>query len=301
MRILSFIFMFLLSMLGSPAFADAVHSTDVHIMDWDDTILRMNTKIYLYEKTTGAEISITSAQLAQNDKLIGVSGPYANYEIKDALSFREFHVHSPISFKDQVIETLGKGEAFYGAPGTKEYAHYLSTPPEQKYLFVLTARGHDVDEFMAGQKVLYERGIIPALPLRENIWLADNLLQNPNHIPTAEFKAQKIAGELDKLKPGDSLSFMDDDAENIRKALESIQSDITKSGGTRWKGVKIVMRQGLPDKTVRHVVLADGEVQTEVLLVKKPVMTEMENAAYIKPNRRVCDMTSELRAMFLKP
>ena len=157
--------------------------------------MRMNTKIYLYDKTTHAEIPINSAQLATEGPFIGKSGPFQNDLIDPERSFREFHAATPQtqSFKDQVIEALSKGEGFYSAPGTQDYARYLADPELRKNLYVLTARGHLVNEFMDGQKVLLDRGIISALPIPEHIILADNPILNPTHIPTAEFKAKKIA------------------------------------------------------------------------------------------------------------
>src|SRR5437868_13757158 len=53
-----------------------------YFFDLDDNIAFPSTPLILFHKATGAEYAVTSGEYAKIHPYIGVSGPYADYEVR---------------------------------------------------------------------------------------------------------------------------------------------------------------------------------------------------------------------------
>jgi hypothetical protein len=230
-------------------------SLEKNIFDWDDTLMKMNAPTYIYHKTTGAERAITSEQLAHHQTNLGISGEFKDYQIIPEKSYREFRaaIYGKQSFKQQVIEALGKGEDFWKAAAFQDFASLLSDPKRVKDVYVLTARGHLQEEILDGLAELQRRGLIKHIPPIDNLMLAMNYTLNPAKLSAEEYKAQQITRLLDELPSGGTLHFLDDSGANVDKTLERLQLELKKNP-TRWNDKKILVEQVLTTKRIQHTI-----------------------------------------------
>jgi hypothetical protein len=247
--------------------------------DIDDNILVTLAKIYVLNTITKEEIGIRTADWALFKDHLPPNGDLRNVVLApDGL--REFN--GPI-FKKQIEDALVAGIEAIKGPSWNAWVEALSRRETREFATLITAREHSPDEIMAGLQVLYDRGLIPALPLKENIFPVGWAGFPPElkGKTFAESKANVMMHVLDKIqkvkvpknatlvenREGDGRQklhlwgFSDDDYDNFSTALKVLSAEV-KAHPERWSNIKIVLFfTGLnnPDQRPHSVVVNNSE------------------------------------------
>ncbi len=230
--------------------------------DFDDNILFSDAKILVWDAKAAKEIPVTTQDFAIVKNLVGKpdGGEWKDRTLR-AESFRYFRDNSELGedvVKVQVERALDRLGEEAKAPSFKAAFDALSNPETRRRFFVITAREHHPRVIMKGFKVLFDRGLIPAMPLEENIFPVGwkGLPEKFRGEDTADSKAKVMMHLLDELQkepvPADALlvesregkgkqklhlwGFSDDDFDNFRKAKEVLAKEVAKG---RWPDIKI--------------------------------------------------------------
>lgn len=194
------------------------------IFDFDNTIVHMPTQIRLFHKVKGDYIGLSTASFARHKNLIGKTGFLRNCNF-DSRSFEEFRTQRDKSyFTEQIVEVLRSETTQWKAMYFDYFLEMLSKEEDAENVYILSARGHEPEEFLKGLRVLQSyldnvHGKKIHLPRKEHLHFVGNM---PN---IAEAKAQVIESII-KKESGENttvIEFADDDEENIHKAQGLIE------------------------------------------------------------------------------
>jgi hypothetical protein len=255
--------------------------------DFDDNIFVTPAEIMIWDKVNQRKKGISTANWALIKDKIGKPGDWENFELRpeDGLVF--FGDTSPDGldlFKKQIERALEAGEEFWKGPSWDAFVEALSRPETRKHATIITARLHSPEAIMRGLKVLYDRGLIPALPDIENIFSVGwkDLPEKYRGADAAESKAKVMMELLDRIQeeavPKDARlvenregngkeklhlwGFSDDDFGNFTKARDMLAKEVAKG---RWKNIKIVLHytgRNNPDERPRsEVIMSNGKTR----------------------------------------
>lgn len=211
--------------------------------DFDDNIFTTGARIYLTDTQSKKEVSVSTASWANVKNLVGKPGDWQGFTLT-ATGLREFEDTGPSGtnqYKNQ-IESALKGQNFKG-PAWSWFVEALSKPETRQYVTIITARLHSPDSMMKGLTVLKNKGLIPALPDKKNIFVVGwKGLDEKFKAPTpAESKSKVMVSLLDAIekKPGPhQWEFSDDDYDNFSKAVAALGPEVAKN---RWPNTKIII------------------------------------------------------------
>ncbi len=216
-----------------------------YFFDFDDNVAYLSTPIILFHKKTGAEISLSSGQFAENHRDIGKSGMYADFimEFNDEHgSFRHFRdkkftateVKKGIrqSFVEDVQKALENAESIWQAPSWNSFYHatYNHRP-----VSLITARGHHPETIKAGIDLMVRDGHLPNTPNYHSIYPVSNLeirkelgdLDLKKTVP--ELKKDAIRSSVEKaldqygISPYHRFGMSDDDPKNVELITEEMR------------------------------------------------------------------------------
>ena len=223
--------------------------TKVMSFDFDDTIMRLNTKIILFSKSKPGETKeVSTTEFAEIREKLGVSGEWADFEVKsNPNSFEQFRTTPERYFVKHMIEALESGdESRWKTKQTDLFMEQLENKETADLVTIITARGHEREEILEGLKKLVEyytkkTGKKYYLPRDMNIYAVGKSAN-----PAAE-KAAVMVRLLDfLLKIGvKEWIFMDDDMANIEKMKKVFEAE-----KSRWPGMKI---------TIQHTPYTEGK------------------------------------------
>ena len=198
------------------------------IFDFDNTIVNMPTKILLFHQGNKSYLELTTDAFAKYKSFVGKEGIFKHCSF-DHNSFKEFRTHDDSSFFiDDIVELIRSGnpskwQAFY----YEKFLEMLSTEEDAQNVYILSARGHKVEEFLDGLRILQsflekKHSLKIHLPRKEHIFFVGD---NPN---IADAKADVIKEIIKKesLENTTHIEFADDDHDNIKKAQEMLQGFI---------------------------------------------------------------------------
>ena len=136
-----------------------------YFFDFDDNIAFLSTPSYLFHKTTGEEVALTSQDFALNSLYIGKSGPFKDYSINyDPMmgTFRNFRDQSITrlkkifgqkqAFVKDLAEALGLPDLQWKGPSWNCFYHAVHN---QRPLSLITARGHHPETLKEGIRVFH--------------------------------------------------------------------------------------------------------------------------------------------------
>lgn len=145
-----------------------------YFFDFDDNIAFLSTPIILFEKGTGREKAISSADYAASQRWIGHRGAYHNYEIRlddQTGSFRNFRdrdlgllerlMGRKQIFVRDLAHALGLPDVAWKGPSWSCFFHATLN---QRPLSLITARGHSPETLKQGLRILVDRGFLPSEP-----------------------------------------------------------------------------------------------------------------------------------------
>ncbi len=213
--------------------------------DWDDNIMFMPTKIVVFEKGTGIEKEVSTADFALMRDKVGKEGTaWANYEYRyepqDTGSFRYFRkgANGENYFLQDIklaVETMSPD--VWKGPSWDAFVAALSDPKSAAWTSIITARGHPPEHILEALEYLKTKGYfkyVPRLSMLKGVGGADN--------PSAQkvVEMRKMIAEI-KAAAGPlevKWGFSDDDFKNYSAARDLLSADV-KEG--KHEGVKIFL------------------------------------------------------------
>lgn len=215
-----------------------------YFFDFDDNVAFLTTPLILFHKETGAELHLSSGAWAQEHARIGVSGPYADYEIRwddGTGTFRCFRDHHPNElerlgmkrqiFVEDVAVALGFSDLQWKGPSWSCFYHATFN---QRPVSVITARGHDPSTIKSGVKLIVESGHLPMEPNYLSVFPVSHketrrqLGDVELCLPTAELKQMAIRASVEMAlkvygySPHHRFGMSDDDPRNIQLITEEM-------------------------------------------------------------------------------
>ncbi len=215
-----------------------------YFFDFDDNIAFLTTPLILFHKNDRREVQINSGDFAQYHQTIGVSGPYAEYEIDYCdrtgtfRNFRDHHIDEleKLNGKRQVFvrdvaDALGYPDFQWKGPSWECFYHAAFN---QRPLSVITARGHHPQTLKEGIRVFVQNKFLPLEPNYLSIYPVSH---KPTRIElgdsdfsqgTAELKQRAIRASVEKAievygyNPHHRFGMSDDDPKNIQLILEEM-------------------------------------------------------------------------------
>lgn len=214
-----------------------------YFFDFDDNVLFLTTSIFLFHKTTGRELAVTTGEFVRWSHTVGKNGPFADYEIRyddQTGSFRRFRDHDNQALKkmerkqpfiEDLAHALGQADFTWKGPSWHTFFHaaFNSRP-----LSVITARGHDPKTIREGIGMLVDRGHLPLHPNYLSIYpvshppTRDALESGETNLSTAELKKRAIMASVEKAmsvygeNPHHRFGMSDDDPKNVELIVHAM-------------------------------------------------------------------------------
>jgi nucleoside 2-deoxyribosyltransferase len=269
--------------------------------DWDDNVAYMPTKIYLYDRKSGQEHGVSTADFAEiRHRVYGFSGAtpelkntqwhgvdWGKYELRgpdESGSFREFRDKGDQNrFRDGIAEILAlrPSHAWQG-PSWDQFVLSLSQPESAHWTSIITARGQEAEKIAEGLKFLQrEAGLLKELPETDHIYAVSSSKYQGKASSPSKMKAQIMKEILDVIndvpfgphvipvldRDGKNKAvlhlwgFSDDDYGNFLEAVKELSTE-----AMRWPKVKITLfyTGTRHDGVSPHaVVVQDGKVRPQ--------------------------------------
>ncbi|MGZ3770010.1 MAG: hypothetical protein ACXVCR_07025, partial [Bdellovibrio sp.] len=200
--------------------------------------------LILFHKNDRQEVQISSGDYAKYQHSIGVSGPYADYEIDFCdvtgtfRNFRDRHIDEieKLQGKKQVFvkdvaEALGFPDFQWKGPSWECFYHAAFN---QRPLSVITARGHHPSTIKEGIQVFVQNKMLPIEPNYLSIYPVSHKQTRVSlgdaefKEGTAELKQRAIRASVEKAielygyNPHHRFGMSDDDPRNIQLIVEEM-------------------------------------------------------------------------------
>lgn len=244
-----------------------------YFFDFDDNVAFLTTPMFLFHKTSGAEIEISSGEFAAHSRFIGKEGPYADYLVNEDPMTGSYRC-----FRDRDISWLarlrGERQTF-----VKDLAAVLATPDlnwkgpswncfyhavfNSRPLALITARGHHPRTIKDGIRLWVREKHLP----REPNYLAvypvshpgvkvDLSMEGNSSIPHLKQKALRSAVErafkVYGFNPHHRFGMSDDDPRNIEWIIAEM-----RALKREYPPVSFFIIQTHGDQMIKHEVFAD--------------------------------------------
>lgn len=139
-----------------------------YFFDLDDNVLFLPTPIYLFDKSTGDEVALSTGHFARISSRLGMPGQYENYRVDlddERGSFRRFR-DIPTQgirqwFLEDIDQALAKLDVQWKGPSWDFFEHAVHN---DRPLCIITARGHAPETIVAGIMRLYEEKHLSRVP-----------------------------------------------------------------------------------------------------------------------------------------
>ncbi len=215
-----------------------------YFFDIDDNIINLSTPIILFHKITHAEKLISSQELAEHGKDVGVRGPFIDYyyNYDDAVgSFRNFRdvgvsklqrlFGKRERFEEDIRRVISMPESSWKAASWK-YFYYATF--NQRPVSLITARGHYPETIKKGLNYLHEKGFIEHRPNYLSVYPVSNLetrkLLGDSDFKqsVSELKKRAIIKSVEKAielygeNPHHRFGMSDDDKKNVELITEAM-------------------------------------------------------------------------------
>ncbi|MCB0392528.1 MAG: hypothetical protein KDD58_14665 [Bdellovibrionales bacterium] len=214
-----------------------------YFFDFDDNIAVLGTPTFLFHKTSGEELIISSGEFAEHHSEIGKNGRFKDYKVNlndDSGTFRNFRDRDMNAiekllgkkqfFVEDLIHALGCPDQKWKGPSWECFYHaiYNGRP-----LSLITARGHHPRTIRHGIKQFVAEGFLPRTPNYLSIYPVSHpptrkALGFNESASVAELKKAAIRKSVEKafkkygLNPHHRFGMSDDDPKNVKLILEEM-------------------------------------------------------------------------------
>ncbi len=207
-----------------------------YFFDFDDNIAVLTTPTYIFHKTSGKELRLTSREFGEHSGQIGKSGVFKDYELKiddETGSFRCFRdrdiplLHKLFGrkqiFIQDLVYALGLPEYHWQGPSWNCFYHAVFN---RRPLALITARGHDPETIKSGIRMMVNEGFIPHEPNYLGLYPVNfretrSQLGKGLDISVAEMKQAAIRDSVESafklygFNPHHRFGMSDDDPHNV--------------------------------------------------------------------------------------
>jgi hypothetical protein len=214
-----------------------------YFFDFDDNIAFLQTSTFVFHKSTGREIRLSTREFAEHSGTIGKSGIYADYEIRyddNTGSFKHFRdremsvVEKVLGrkqlFIDDLAHALGYPDFQWKGPSWHCFYHAVFN---KRPVSLITARGHHPETIKDGLRLLIREGHIPHEPNYLSLYPINypavrQALQKTPTTTVAEMKQAAIAASVEEalrvygFSPYHRFGMSDDDPKNIELIIEEM-------------------------------------------------------------------------------
>lgn len=217
-----------------------------YFFDFDDNVLYLPTPLYLFNKHTGEEKSLSTREFASIGEIIGLDGPWKDYEIRfcdQTGSFRRFR-HKQLSLIDRLfkrrrqpliedlLRILPQPHHEWRGPSWNFFWHAVHN---ERPLSIITARGHKPETIQESIGILKRHKHLSRDPNYLSVYPVSN------RIIRAQLGDKEFTWHTSKLKqeaikfsvqeafkrygfnPNHQFGMSDDDPLNIRLIIEAMQ------------------------------------------------------------------------------
>lgn len=212
-----------------------------YFFDFDDNVMFLTTRIFLFRRDNGAELALSTREFARISKAVGRAGPWADFVLDQddrTGSFRRFRDFEPREqagrpqpFIEDLEATLARGDPWWRGPSWPLFDHAVFN---QRPIAIITARGHHPDTIRAGIDLLWRAGHLSAQPNYLGIYPVSNrevraALGDPTASrPVPELKRAAIEAAVDEamrrygVNPHHRFGMSDDDPHNVELCLAAM-------------------------------------------------------------------------------
>lgn len=139
-----------------------------YFFDFDDNVMRLATPIFVFDRDSGAELALSTAELIAAQPQLGEPGPWERYEIRTGGptgSYRRFRDREEPDAEQPFVEDLNAALALppseWKGPSWELFFHAVHN---QRPLAIITARGHHPTTMARGVGRLRQEGHLTSLP-----------------------------------------------------------------------------------------------------------------------------------------
>ena len=215
-----------------------------YFFDFDDNVAFLTTPMFLFHRSTGAEVKIGSREFAEQSRFIGKSGIYADYRIdydSKTGSFRCFR-DKDLSwlarlrgqkqmFVQDLAAALGMPDVNWQGPSWSCFYHAVFNA---RPLALITARGHHPQTIQEGIGLWVKAGHLPHEPNYLAVYPVSHPqtkreLAMPDDAPIPHLKQKALRASVLKAiqvygnNPHHRFGMSDDDPQNIEWIVQEMQ------------------------------------------------------------------------------
>lgn len=217
--------------------AESDGSVSFYFFDLDDNLFFLPTKLYLWNAEAQQERAISSGQYAEVHDLLGRSGAWQEWAVREEFSYRDFRDEPGVSPADQpfckdLLAAAQSPDSSWKGPSWPLLEHAAKS---QRPVVFISARGHSAETIQAGFKALADNGILEAPLLILGIYTVMNpevrkalgVTDQNITVPSLKKLAIKAAVEqaLEKYgsAPPHRFGISDDDPNNVMLAINAMR------------------------------------------------------------------------------
>lgn len=262
-----------------PAYRDrnyAQGGRSFYFFDFDDNLIFLTTPIYLFHKKTGEELPVQSGEYAKIRPLLGLEGPFEDFELIDddrVGSFRNFRdldlglmdklLRKSQPFVSEIESLLSRPDLEWKGPSWDCFFHAVFNG---RPISVITARGHAPETVKQGIGKLVEMGQLSRSPNYLSIYPVTNpqvqselLGKDQGQTDVASLKRRAIRASVEQAlqlygvdKPH-RFGMSDDDSHN----LDLITAEMAELK-SEYPHLSFFVIESATEYCIKREVMADG-------------------------------------------
>lgn len=214
-----------------------------YFFDFDDNIANLSTSTYIFHKSNGHEIRLSSKEFSEISRRVGVSGPYREFEVRlddETGSFRHFRdremnfldkiFRRKQTFVEDLVAAMKQPDYLWKGPSWECFYHAVYN---QRPISLITARGHHPETIKQGIREMIVRGHLPHEPNYLSLYpinhpqVRSELTQGVVK-SVAEMKRSAIRASVEEAirkygySPFHRFGMSDDDDRNLELIIEEM-------------------------------------------------------------------------------
>ncbi len=148
--------------------------------DADDNLFNLPTQIMLFNKNTGEERGVSTADFALIRNQIGKPGEFENFELRQdrktgSLRFFGDEIGDGVNyFLTDLQKAMDRRKPDWRAASFPAFVAAMTSPRSAEHTTIITARAHEPETIQAALQFLQDQRYLERTPPTENIWTVTN-------------------------------------------------------------------------------------------------------------------------------